>query len=131
MERITQIRVSQGEQKLIEDQPQAFRFVKKEETGLEYFPASIIEKTDAEGNTHNDLRIFHEAISRPDVKIPEEALIAQMKANEPKMLFCITMYNENFGQLMQSLAGVVRSVVELINLKKANYSAEQFGVVLI
>jgi len=64
----------------------AFRFMRNPQTGLEYFPASIIEKTDGEGNTHNDLRIFHEAISKPDVAINPDALIYQMKQTKPKML---------------------------------------------
>jgi cellulose synthase/poly-beta-1,6-N-acetylglucosamine synthase-like glycosyltransferase len=131
MKRITECRESRNEQELIENQPMAFRFVRNDQKGLEYFPSSIIEKTDGEGNTHNDMRIFHEAINRPDIKIPEDSNIFKMKEDKPKMLFCITMYNENFGQLMQSMAGVVRSVVELVNLKKSVYNSDQFGIVLI
>ena len=131
MKRITECRESRNEQELIENQPLAFRFVRNEKNGLEYFPASIIEKTDGEGNTHNDLRVFHEAISRPDVAVPSDSLVYQMKQSRPKMLCCITMYNENFGQLMQSMAGVVRAVVELVNLKRSIYSSDQFGIVLI
>lgn len=131
MERITQARMSRNEQELIENQLQAFKFQRNEETGVEYFPASIIEKTDAEGNTHNDLRVFHEAINRPDVAVPQDSLVYQMKVSNAKMLFCITMYNENFGQLMQSMAGCIRAVIELVNLRKSVYSPEQFGIVLI
>lgn len=131
MKRITECRESRNEQELMENQPLAFRFVRNEEKGLEYFPASIIEKTDGEGNTHNDMRIFHEAISRPDVAINPDSLIHQMKTNKAKMLFCITMYNENFGQLLQSMAGCIRAVVELVNLRRSAYNSEQFGIVLI
>lgn len=41
------------------------------------------------------------------------------------------MYNENYGQFMQSLSGVIRSIVELTNLKRSDYKPEEFGVVLI
>lgn len=79
----------------------------------DYFPASIIQKTDSEGNTINDLRIFTEALSTPDIEIPDHALISAIKHRgdkRPKCMYCITMYNENFGQLLQSLAGCVRSI---------------------
>lgn len=58
-------------------------------------------------------------------------MIYQMKLNDAKMLFWITMYNENFGQLLQSLAGCIRSIIELINLPDSEYSSEQFAMVLI
>jgi hypothetical protein len=40
------------------------------------------------------------------------------------------MYNENFGQFIQSFAGVVRSISELRH-DNPNYEDEDFGVVLI
>lgn len=46
------------------------------------------------------------------------------------MLFCITMYNEGFNQLQQSLWGCIVSIIELIH-KNDEYTADQFGIVLI
>lgn len=41
------------------------------------------------------------------------------------------MYNENFGQFLQSFAGIVRSILELSKMKDSEYNSDQFGVVLI
>jgi cellulose synthase/poly-beta-1,6-N-acetylglucosamine synthase-like glycosyltransferase len=130
MKAMTDFRKTMTKQKLMEDQPKDFRF-KRSESGLEYFPASIIEATDGEGDTHNDLRVFNHSIYQPDVEIDKSSLIFQMKTNKVKMLHCIVMYNENFGQFLQSFTGVVRSIIELINLPNSEYAPEEFGVVLI
>lgn len=87
MKRITEIRQSKNEQELIDNQPIAFKFNRSEKSGLEYFPASIIEKTDGDGNTHNDLRVFHEAIHRPDVAINQDSILCKMRDKKVKMLY--------------------------------------------
>jgi len=117
-------------QQLNHKQTTAFEF-KCSSTNLEYFPGSIIEATDGEGDTHNSLRVFNASIHKPDTEVPEKALIHQMKTNKVKMLSCIVMYNENFGQFLQSVTGVVRSIIELVNLPNSDYAPEQFGIVLI
>ena len=45
----------------------------------DYFPASIIQKSDGEGNTINDLRIFDESLANPDIAVPDGALIRTIK----------------------------------------------------
>ena len=131
MLRITQCRESKVVDELDNNLIEAFCFKRNEKTGLEYFPASIVESSDGEGSTYNDMRIFNEKANEPDIALPEDSMIYQMKLNRAKMLFCITMYNENFGQLLQSVAGCIRSIIELINLPNSDYCSEQFGIVLI
>ena len=131
MERITQCRESKVVDELKNNLIDPFCFQRNKETGLEYFPASIVESSDGEGSTYNDLRVFNEKANAPDVALPEDSMIFQLKLNKAKMLFCITMYNENFGQLLQSMAGCIRAIIELINLPNSNYDSEQFGIVLI
>ena len=41
------------------------------------------------------------------------------------------MYNENFGQFLQSLAGCIRSIWELYKKNKEEYSHQKFGIVLV
>jgi len=77
---------------------------------LEYFPASIIERTDPQGMTHNDVRIFKESKLMADGEIPDDSFMKNLQMSGcseaddshdgitphqgPIMLFCITMYQE-------------------------------------
>ena len=96
---------------------------------LQYFAGSIIEKSDETGTTHNDLRLFTETEDEADLEVPRESIIYDLKAfsdedsklnnnphvevhNGPKMLYCITMYQEDWGQILQSIAGCIRSIIE-------------------
>lgn len=58
----------------------SFGFYESDNGKPEYFPASIIQRYDCDGNTINDLRIFTEALSTPDVRIPEESIIGSIKS---------------------------------------------------
>lgn len=49
-------------------------------------------------------------------------------------MFCITMYQEDFTQFIQSFAGCVRSIIEIIDYykeMKESYNQNDFGIVLI
>ena len=98
---------------------------------MQYFPASIIEKTDNEGNNYNDLRIYNEVCSLPDVEVPEQSLVRQCKNSNPRVMYCITMYQESFGQLLQSLAGCIRSIIEMVNTGGPEERGERYGITLI
>jgi hypothetical protein len=49
----------------------------------------------------------------------------------PKMLFCITMYQEDWNQILQSVAGCIRAILELEDQDDETYSSKKFGIVLI
>jgi hypothetical protein len=111
---------------------------------LQYFPASIIEKTDPTGNSHSELRIFDEVKENADPEIPDRAFIKQLrnigrddphKGEKhhigPKLMFCITMYQEEWYQILQSVAGCIRAILELEDLDPDTYSHEKFAIVLI
>ena len=131
MKRITQWNESNVVDELKDNLIESFCFKKNKETGLEYFPASIEESSDDEGSTYNDQRVFNEKANKYEVVSLENSIIFKLKQKKAKMLFCITMYNENFGQLLQSMAGCIRAIIELVNLPNSNYNSEQFGIVLI
>lgn len=113
---------------------------------LQYFPASIIEQTSANGDTFNELRVFRMDKGEHDPEIPDEAHIKQLRLLAenpkqlrdgththpgPKVLFCITMYQEEWYQILQSVAGCIRSVLELEEEDPEKYGADKFGIVLI
>jgi hypothetical protein len=182
---------------------------------LQYFPASIIEKTDPQGITHNELRVFNQDERYPDSKIPSNAIIFKLKGNPtvnnqderadgqhnseedvetssndeteselnpahtngtaniytrtnskeaaiandggiandaptanggssadndtsqaadksgPVMLFCITMYQEDWYQILQSVAGCIRTILELQASDDKLYNPERFAIALI
>jgi hypothetical protein len=57
-----------------------FHRIKRQDYGeLQYFPASIIEETDLQGMTHNDLRIFTETKSNADLAIPDDSFIKELQ----------------------------------------------------
>ena len=103
-----------------------------ENSTLQYFTGSIIEKLDEIGATHNELRLFSETEGEPDLELPKESFLHELKPLESdlkefqsmeekdikihqraKMLFCITMYMENWSQILQSIAGCIRCILEL------------------
>lgn len=45
----------------------------------------------------------------------EDSLIYQCKQEQPKLMICVTMYNEPYSQLVQSLAGLYRAYYELVH----------------
>jgi len=114
---------------------------------LEYFPASIIEKTDAQGMTHNDVRVFRESKLMPDGELPEDSFMKELQRagwgeaddshdglephKGPIMLFCITMYQEEWYQILQSVAGCIRSILELEKLDPIKYRQDKFAITLI
>lgn len=113
---------------------------------LQYFPASIIEKTDPNGTTHNDLRVFNPKNDQADIEIPDEAYIKELRKQAilppnvelqkgkhygPKMLFCITMYQEEWYQILQSIAGCIRSILELHKDGIEEYHPDKYGIILI
>lgn len=111
---------------------------------LQYFPASIIEKVDPAGQIHNELRIFNENPAEPDSELPPNAFVRQLRTvgvNDPprkgerhigpKLLFCITMYQEEWYQILQSVAGCIRAILELEESDPEAYFHEKFAIVLI
>jgi len=48
----------------------------------------------------------------------------KLASKGPKMLYCITMYQETWSQVLQSIAGCVRSIFELEEENPEEYSAE-------
>lgn len=51
--------------------------------------------------------------------------------SEPVMLFCITMYQEDWNQILQSVAGCIRTILELQASSGEDYNPERFAIVLI
>jgi hypothetical protein len=90
---------------------------------LEYFPLSMykVRPTDFADHTY-ELRNHVGKVKsklvkkRDDLHLPEGCLLHYGKENSPVVMICITMYNEPFIQLLQSLAGVYRSYYELCSL---------------
>ena len=48
-----------------------------------------------------------------------------------KVLYCLTLYNETFDQILQSLAGWVRSIIELERKNEQKYDHAKFGIILV
>jgi cellulose synthase/poly-beta-1,6-N-acetylglucosamine synthase-like glycosyltransferase len=91
--------------------------------GLEYFPLSLYKVRPMDfGDKTYELRNhvgkpkYKNVRKRDDLKLPESSLIGFGKQNRPKLLIWITMYNEPFIQLLQSLAGIFRAYYELVSL---------------
>jgi hypothetical protein len=90
---------------------------------IEYFPLSLYKRypKDFKDDTY-ELRNHigkpkHKKLRRKDDKVlPENCLISRGTQNQPILLYCVTMYNEPFLQLIQTLAGVYRSYYELCNI---------------
>lgn len=97
---------------------------------LQYFPASIIEKVDPDGKIHNELRVFNEQLNGIDTEIPDRAFVKQLK-DSPVLMFWITMYQEEWYQILQSIAGCIRAILELEDADPVTYSPDKFGITLI
>ena len=67
----------------------------------------------------------------PDVEIPNFSILGQLKEAKPIVMYCITMYQEDFTQFVQSLTGCIRSIMELKMSDEQKYSPDRFGIVLI
>jgi len=87
---------------------------------IEYFPLSMYkEKPKDFDDDLYELRnhtgkVKNKHVKRKDDKVlPEDSLLVKGKNNNPLLLYCVTMYNEPFLQLVQTLAGVYRSYYEL------------------
>lgn len=102
--RIQEERKNKNQADLDQFRSEDFKF-KRNKHGLEYFPCSIVQTSLGDGQVENVMNIFKEGYTTPDAPIPEESILGRMKGRDVKMLYCITMYDENFGQLLQSLAG--------------------------
>jgi hypothetical protein len=85
-DKVRKVRDRKVPSSLENDSPDSF-FFKRNENGLEYFPASIVETYDDEGESHNDLRVFNPGKDIPDEEIDHSSLIHQMKNGNVKMLY--------------------------------------------
>jgi hypothetical protein len=54
-----------------------------------------------------------------DIPLSENSLIGFGKNNRPKLMICITMYNEPYKQILESLAGLYRAYYELVGMDKS------------
>lgn len=95
-------------------------------TGLEYFPLSLYKNQPKnfaddtyELRNHVGKAKSRKVRKRDDISLPEDSLIAKGRRNTPMLLYCITMYNEPFLQLVQTLAGVYRSYYELCKIDES------------
>lgn len=53
-------------------------------------------------------------------EIPKKSLVQFGQDSRPKLLVCITLYNEPLSQLIESIAGVYRAYFELSKLTSDN-----------
>lgn len=90
---------------------------------LEYNPLSLFKVRPEDFASHDyELRVHvgkpkaKKVRPRDDIKIPDDSLLAFGKRNKPVMLVCITMYNEPFRQLLESIAGVYRAYYEMVGI---------------
>ena len=69
---------------------------------------------------------------RNDRSLDSNSLIEQSKKeeNKPKLLVCITMYNEPPKQLVESLIGVYRAYYELVETDRSNINKVQVVIVI-
>ena len=64
-----------------------FKFHPRSERNCEYFPASIVQITDENGNDLNKLRVFHPNFDEPDLEIDGSSLLQELKQTGVKMLY--------------------------------------------
>lgn len=57
--------------------------------------------------------------SQIDDPIPRETILGRLQENNHKLAICITIYNEPFRQVVESLAGLYRTYYELIELDES------------
>ena len=73
-----------------------------------------------------------EYIPENDVDLAHDSLLFQsgLQANNPYLLACITMYNESPIQLLQSIAGVYRSLYEIVDWKSEHENKIQLVIIV-
>jgi hypothetical protein len=93
---------------------------------LQYNPLSLYKRRKNDfADSDYDLKVHCGKVSnshpgdKDDVTIPSNTLLAEGKARKPLMLVCVTMYNEPFSQLLESLAGVFRAYYELVDIDES------------
>ena len=92
---------------------------------LQYIPLSLL-KLSPNDNDSKECELRNHVgdcksktvLPEDDLPIAEDSIIFKGKQSEPIMLVCITMYNEHFIQLLESLAGVFRAYYELVNINE-------------
>lgn len=92
------------------------------------------------------MRVYNAIASEPDIEIDPKSYLHILKELQnsdeqlqdgsvphrgPKVLFCITMYQEEWYQILQSVIGCIRSILELEQEDPQKYSSNKFGIVLI
>lgn len=87
---------------------------------LEYFPLSLfkVNPEDMKDQTfelrNHVAKVKMKKVRKGhDLTLPNDCLLNFGKENPPLLMYCVTMYNEPFTQLLQSLAGIYRSYYEL------------------
>lgn len=87
---------------------------------LEYFPLSLfkVNPEDMKDQTfelrNHVAKVKMKKVRKGhDLSLPSDCLLSFGKENPPLLMYCVTMYNEPFTQLLQSLAGIYRSYYEL------------------
>lgn len=96
---------------------------KLQHNALEYFPLTMFKVRPKDfGHYQYELRHhvggagLRSVKEKDDIPVPDDSLIGFGRLNRPHLLFCVTMYNEPFEQLIQTLAGVYRSYYELVEM---------------
>ena len=95
---------------------------------IQYFPLTLLSE-DPE-NTKNADFLLKQHIGEPsksdekdyeDIDLPQESLLhkGSMISNQPKLIICVTMYNESYRQLVETLSGIYRSYFELVDYQNA------------
>ena len=88
--------------------------------------------------------MFNENVAAHDKELPKESLVYKLRGcgngspypehqdeTRPQVLFCITMYQEEWYQILQSVAGCIRAILELEESNSEKYSHEKFAIILI
>lgn len=85
------------------------------------------------------MRVFNHSQDAADLELPDDSFIKEMKYlnkdreqhdngklahKGPKMLVCITMYQETWSQVLQSVGGCIRAILELERESPDEYAAE-------
>lgn len=79
-----------------------------------------------------DPSIKHDVYSPEyDLDLPQNSIIYQSSIleNKPLLMVCITMYNEPFRQVVESMAGIYRAYYELVNWNKEYLNKVQVVIV--
>ena len=95
---------------------------------IQYYPLTLL--SDDPENVKNSDFLLKQHIGHPnisneneyeDIDLPQESLLFKgaMTSNQPKLIICVTMYNESYRQLVETLAGIYRSYFELVHYQNA------------